>query len=135
MKHAETVAQKALQNPRKQQTQFSTVQYSPDTKNLLAWIWAKLTVRYGQKWAYQWEDSRLLALGQAEWLQKLSSMDEERVRKVIENWSDEYPPSIVDVEKAMKTSSAHKYFQALPKPKPNKALGRKMLKRIRESLK
>ena len=72
-----------------------------------------------------------------EWGNGLAGLTADDVKRGLEVWQEDWPPSLPEFKKACKKLrqiAAHQDFVFLPKPKPDKKLGAKAFKDMKEKL-
>jgi hypothetical protein len=129
MKHISEVRNTKL-DPSRSETRFSERE-----QRLISWVWAKLTAKYGNLWTSQIADPRLNAITQAEWVEKLSRYSGESIRKVVDSWEEEFPPTLPKLLERLKpTAAMHKIYKTLPRPTSSPVVARAYIEDIKKAL-
>lgn len=105
-------------------------------------LFSKLQARYGNRWLSSYP-GRLAKIAMAEWSQGLAGMTGEQIKRGLDTWDSQWPPSLPEFRAACRGESAdwaHRgaayrpFRKALPKPKANKTLVASQLAKMREVL-
>ena len=86
-------------------------------------LFSKFQVRYGHKWTSAMPSPELIRLGVCEWSEQLAGLTGEQVKKGLNSWSSDWPPSCTEFRSAclnkggdLHKFGAYKLFKKLPKP-------------------
>lgn len=101
-------------------------------------LFDRLHARYGTKWIHQ-HPTKLEQLALTEWQEKLSGMTAEDIRRGLDRWDGDWPPSLPEFVKACKpstvqSSACHRRTKATPRPPVNKALAKQYIDEMHSML-
>jgi len=69
-------------------------------ENWVRALFAKLAVRYGHKWTAQWDGEGIMRLALDEWGRGLAGLTAEDMRRGLDSWNGDWPPSLPEFRKA-----------------------------------
>jgi hypothetical protein len=65
-------------------------------------LFITLQARYGNQWANQWDDERLLKFAKNEWYEELKHLKILDIKRGLENYRGDYPPNMMQFSEACK---------------------------------
>ncbi|MCG7985661.1 MAG: hypothetical protein JAY90_23355 [Candidatus Thiodiazotropha lotti] len=107
----------------------------------LHWVSAlfdRLHARYGTKWMHQYP-TKLEQLALTEWHEKLSGMTAEDIRRGLDRWDGDWPPSLPEFVKACKPSTVqstacHRKAEVTSRLPVNKELAKQYIEEMHSVL-
>jgi len=110
------------------------------TSETVKFLFGKFYARYGAKWSSQYPDE-MMPVVHEEWLHELNNITLEQIKKGLKNWSEAWPPNIVEFVEACTKKDIGRpapcYVEyetrALPAP-TNKELGRQAIKEMKAKI-
>ncbi|MEN8251697.1 MAG: hypothetical protein ABFS32_22450 [Bacteroidota bacterium] len=104
--------------------------------------------RYGNQWANQWDDERVLKMAKAEWYEELKHFDVDDIKRGLDTYRGEFPPNMIQFSEACKADPiplppCYQNWESEPsllklesdESKNHRARGNLWLQKIRENLK
>ncbi|MEW6647826.1 MAG: hypothetical protein AB1450_11545 [Pseudomonadota bacterium] len=97
-------------------------------------LFAKLGARYGHKWISAFPSADAIDLAKAEWGARLAGISGEEIRRGLDTWRNEWPPSVDEFRNACRPATIASHAPA-PKALPETAECRQQRKeRYREGI-
>ena len=100
-------------------------------------LFAKFQARYGNKFSSCYPSTEVIKLAIAEWGEGLAGLEGTDVKRGLDSWQGEWPPSLVEFKNACKEhrTKAHEITFALPKPVVDREKVADQLKNMKAALK
>lgn len=110
-------------------------------------LFITLQARYGNQWANQWDDERLLKFAKHEWYEALKNLTIDDIKRGLKKYQGDFPPNIIQFSKACastgKPAPCYELWEQpddvlkieADKPSNYKERGNKVIDELREIIK
>lgn len=96
--------------------------------------------RYGRTWSSQWPTDEMQRMAMAEWSERLADLDGETIKRGLQAYRGEWPPTVEQFRNACRDVVAdyehrrmyQRFPRALPKPRANPDIVRRELANMRK---